>query len=121
MSFDLGVWHTPGNLIDKQAGNLYAALCESQIDGVTPHPSVDAFYDELLVRHPQIDTVPDDRLDDHDYCPWSAALDRSPRHVLMPCVWSQAENVERFVRRLAGKHGLVVYDPQTGRVSNPSG
>ena len=39
----------------------------------------------------------------------------------MPCVWSQAENVERFVHQLARKHGLAVYDPQQGRVSYPGG
>jgi hypothetical protein len=96
-------------------------LCESQIDGVTPHPAVDAFYVELTARYPEIDTVSDDRIDDHDYCPWSCALDRSPGHVLMPCVWSQAENVERFVRALAAKHGLAVYDPQQSQVFYPDG
>lgn len=121
MSFDLGVWHTTKRLTDRQAGELYAALCESQTDGVTPHPAVGAFYAELTSRYPELSTVPDDRIDDSDYCPWSADLDPSPGHVLMPCVWSQAENVERFVRQLARKHGLAVYDPQQGRVYYPDG
>lgn len=43
MSVELGVWHTPKRLTDGQAGELYVALCESQTDGVTPHPAVDAF------------------------------------------------------------------------------
>jgi hypothetical protein len=121
MSFDLGVWHTPERLMDDKAAALYTALCGSQIDGVTRHPAVEAFYAELTCRYPVIDTVPDDRIDDHDYCPWSCALDSSPGHVLMACVWSQSRNVERFVRAIAAKYGLAVYDPQQGRITYPGG
>ncbi|WP_254507185.1 hypothetical protein [Anatilimnocola floriformis] len=120
MSFDLGVWHTTKRLTDKQAEKLYADLCEERRDGVTPHPAVDAFYEELTARYPEIDSISDEMVDDHDYCPWSCALDRSPGHVIMACVWSQAENVQRFVTQLAHKNGLAVYDPQQGRVSYPA-
>ncbi len=121
MSFDLGVWHTTRRLTDAEAGELYDALCDSQTDGVAPHPAVDAFYAELTARYPEIDSVPDDRIDDHDYCPWSCALDRSPGHVIMPCVWSQADNVRRFVTQLADRYGLAVYDPQEAGVAYPGG
>jgi hypothetical protein len=73
----------------------------------------------LTEKHPEIDTVPEDRLDDHEYCPWSAALDRSPGHVIMPCVWSKADYVTGLVHELARKHGLAVYDPQSDRVTYP--
>lgn len=119
MSFDLGVWHTARRLTDSEGQELYTALCRSQTDGVVPHPAVDAFYAELTARYPEIDTVPDDRIDDHEYCPWSCRLDRSPGHVIMPCVWSQAGNVARFVTHLAKKHGLTIYDPQSARVFHP--
>jgi hypothetical protein len=119
MSFDLAVWHTQEHLTDAEAGALYVDLCESRVDGVMPHPNVDAFYTDLTAKHPEIDTVPDDRIDDHDYCPWSCALDRSPGHIIMSCVWSKAEYVERLVRELAVKHGLAMYDPQQGRVFYP--
>jgi hypothetical protein len=120
MSFDLAVWHAQKRLTDEEAASLYSNLCKSRGDGVTPHPAVDAFYSELTGRYPEIDTIPDDRIDDHDYCPWSCALDRSPGHVIMPCVWSQAENVARLVHELAIKHGLAVYDPQQGKVFYPA-
>ena len=103
MSFDLGVWYPQKRLTDEEAGALYGNLCESRIDGVTPHPAVDAFYAELTARYPEIDTIPEDRIDDHDYCPWSCAPDRSPGHVIMPCVWSQAENVLRRGSRVGGQ------------------
>jgi hypothetical protein len=119
MSFDLGVWYPQKRLTNADAGALYVTLCEGSVDRVTPHPTVDAFYSELTGRYPEIDTIPDDRIDDHDYCPWSCALDRSPGHVIMPCVWSQAEHVARVVHELAAKHGLAVYDPQQGAVFYP--
>jgi hypothetical protein len=121
MSFDLGVWFTPKRLTDAEAQALYADLCDSRTEGVTAHTAVDAFYTELTGRYPEIDTVPYERIDDHDYCPWSCALDRSPGHVVMACVWPQAEKVERFVRALAAKHALALYDPQQARISYPGG
>ena len=121
MSFDLGIWYPHTNLSNKQAGELYANLCESEFTELAPHASVDAFYEELTSKHPEIDTVPDDKIDDHDLCPWSCALDRSPAHVIMPCVWSKAEYVHSFVHSLAAKHGLAVYDPQSELITYPPG
>jgi hypothetical protein len=108
-------------LTDEEAGTLYLDLCKSRVDGVTPHPAVDAFYAELTARWPEIDTIPEERIGDADYCPWSVALDRSPSHVLMSCVWSHAETVKCAVRDLALKHGLAMYDPQQGKVFYPAG
>ena len=119
MSYDLGVWYPHERLSDADAGKLYVGLCEGTVEHPRAHPAVNAFYQELTAQHPEIDTVPDDRIDDHDYCPWSCALDRSPGHVIMPCVWSKAEYVEGFVRALARKHGLAVFDPQSGKISYP--
>jgi hypothetical protein len=121
MSFDLGVWYPHENLSNKQAGERYARLCESQIDEAKPHPSVNAVYEELTAKHPEIDTISEDRIDDHDYCPWSCALDRSSGHVIMPSIWSKAEYVDSFVHSLAAKHGLAVYDPQSERITYPPG
>ena len=87
--------------------------------GVTEHPAVGAFYDELVATHPEIDDIPEERVDDHEYCPWSIAMDRSPGHVVMCCVWSRADYVRTFVGELAAKHGLVLYDPQEATVTFP--
>jgi hypothetical protein len=119
MSYDLGVWYPHKRLSDEEAGKLYVGLCEGAAEGPTAHPAVEAFYQELTAKHPEIDTVPDDRIDDHDYCPWSCALDHSPGYVVMPCVWSKADYVDRYVRELARKHGLAVYNPQSGTISYP--
>lgn len=121
MSFDLGVWYPERRMGNEEARELYARLCDGDTSGVVPHPAVDAFYAELTARHPEIDTVAEERIDDHDYCPWSCALDHSPGHVIMPCVWSKATNVGELVQELARKHGLAIYDPQSDVVTYPDG
>ena len=121
MSFDLGVWYPDRPLTPAQAGERYERLCAGEVREVAPSPSIDAFYAALVARHPELDDVPEDRLDDAAYCPWSAALDRSPGHVITCCVWSQAEAVRELVGALAADHGLVLYDPQAGEVTFPPG
>jgi len=116
MSYDLAVWYPHRRLSDQQAGDLYVRLCEGDDTGVVPHPAVDAFYLELTSIHPEIDSIPEERIDDHDYCPWSCRLDRSAGHVLTCCVWSQAAHVHDLVQGLARKHELALYDPQSSAI-----
>ncbi len=119
MSWDVAVWHTERELTDEEAAELYVALCDEDTSGVTPSPRVDAFYAELTALHPELDDIPEERIDDHDFCPWSVAHDRSPGHVAMSCVWSKADYVLDLVLRLAKKHELAVYDPQSEMVIYP--
>ena len=119
MSYDLAVWHTSRRLTNEEAVKLYHQLCDSVVNGVEPHPGIETFYTELTTKHPELDDVPDDRIDDTDYCPWSIAFDRSPGHIIMPCVWSKAEYVDGLIRTLARKHGLAVFDPQSGKIQYP--
>lgn len=121
MSCDFGVWCPQKRIGNQDAGELYARLCNGDTSGVVPHPAVDAFYAELTARHPEIDTVPEEKSGDYDYCPWSCKLDHSSGHVIMSCVWSKATYVDGVVRQLARKHGLAVYDPQSDKVIYPDG
>lgn len=121
MSFDLGVWYPQRRIGNEQARELYVRLCDSDTSGVVPHPAIDAFYAELTAKHPEIDTIPEERIDDHDYCPWSCKLDRSPGHIIMSCLWSKATYIHQLVQDLARKHGLAVYDPQSEVVTYPDG
>jgi hypothetical protein len=121
MSFDLGVWYPEKRISNKEAGELYVRLCDADTSGVTPNPAVDEFYAELTAKHPEIDTIPQDKIDDHDYCSWSCKLDHSPPHVIMSCVWSKATDVGQLVENLARKHGLAMCDPQSDVVTYPDG
>jgi hypothetical protein len=121
MSFDLGVWYPRKRVGNEEAGHLYACLCDGDTRGAQPHPAVDMFYAELTARHSEIHTVPEKKLDDHDFCPWSCKLDHSSGHVILSCVASKADFVHQVVQELARKHGLAMYDPQSGVVTYPDG
>jgi predicted nucleic acid-binding protein len=121
MSFDLAVWYPEKRIDNDEARELYVRLCDGDTSGVVANPAIDAFYAELTARYPEIDTIPEEKLGDHDYCPWSCKLDRSPGHTIMPCVWPKATDVYRLVENLARKHGLALYDPQSDAVIYPDG
>ena len=119
MSFDLGVWYSERPLTDKEAADIYLNLCQNWPFLEGDKPNVVAFYNELIQRWPEIDTVPEEKIDDTNYCPWSCALDHSGMAVVMPCVWPMADAVATFVRGLASTHALVLFDPQANRVHLP--
>jgi hypothetical protein len=120
MSCDYAVWQSERPLTDDEAGRIYQRLCESWPHLEGHSPELQAFYDELTARWPEIDTLPEDRVGDFDYCPWSCALDHSGMAVVMACVWPKANKVGDFVQQLAAKHGLVFYDPQSDLVIMPA-
>ena len=121
MSCDLAVWYPQKRIRNEEATELYLRLCDGDTSGVAPHPAIDAFYADLTAKHPEIDRIPEEKIDDHDYCPWSCKLDHSPSYVIMCCVWSKASYVHELVQGLARKHGLALYDPQSERVTYPDG
>ena len=119
MSFDLGVWHVEESLTDEEAAAIYLRLCEEWPYLEGEHPAVAAFYEELVRRWPEIDTIPEERVGDCDFCPWSCALNRSGIAVVVSCVWPKAVEVGEYVATLARKHGLLLFDPQSSRVFLP--
>jgi hypothetical protein len=86
---------------------------------VVAHPSIDRFYDELTDRYPELDDVPETRIDDMDYSPWSCRIARSPGYVIASCVWSKADEVRLSISELARKHRLAFFDPQSGIIFYP--
>jgi len=114
------VWFPHNHLSDEEAGEVYEALADGDSEDLAAHAAVADFYAELTQKHPEIDDVPEGRIDDTDYCPWSCELDHSEGHLIMCCVWSKAEYVYDLVKGLALKHGLAMYDPQEGHVTYPS-
>ena len=116
MSYDLAVWSPVRSLSPREAEALYTSICEGMPElsqkFLKEDPAIQAFYAELTSSHPEIDDVADDRVDDESYCPWSCAFDKSSCHLILSCVWSQAENVFNLVNTLAQKHELTIFDPQ---------
>ena len=61
MSGDHSVWFPYKRLSDAKAAALHLALCVGEANDVHPHPAIDAFYAELVARHPEIDDVSEDQ------------------------------------------------------------
>jgi len=123
MSFDLGVWPESAAKSDKEAAELYQILCEdlpSVYDKLPNCHAINSFYRELTELHPEIDDIPEKEIDNTELCPWSVAFDRSDKHIHMCAVWSRAKYVEEIVLSLGKKHGLSVFNPQTGKLHLPN-
>lgn len=119
MSFDLGVWEAEKTLTDEEAGAIYVKLCEEWPYLQGDSPKITAFYRDVISKWPEIDTIPEEKVGDFDFCPWSCALDHSGMAVVMPCVWSKATEVASYIESLARKHNLLLFDPQAGRIVVP--
>ncbi len=120
MSYDLAVWFPDRLLSDEEALEQYHELCDGNISELIPHPSIGNFYLELYKIHPEIDDLPEDKIGDFDFSPWSVEHDFSDRHMIMACVWSHADYVHDLVLKLAQKHGLAVFDPQLTKIHYPT-
>jgi translation elongation factor EF-Tu-like GTPase len=120
VSCDLAVWFPDRILSDEQALEQYHELCDENIDRFIPYPSISNFYLELYEIHPEIDDVPEEKIGDFDFSPWSVAHDVSDRHIRMSCVWSHADYVHDLIVNLAQKYGLVVFDPQLTKIHYPT-
>jgi hypothetical protein len=120
MSYDLAIWFPHQILSDEQALAQYRELCDGNSSGLIPHPSIGNFYVELYKLHPEIDDVPEEKIADLDFSPWSVEHDFSDRHMIMSCAWSRADYVHDLVLKLAQKHGLAVFDPQLTKIHYPA-
>jgi hypothetical protein len=119
MSCDYGVWYSEAPLTNEEAAKIYVGLCEQWPFLEGENQAVRAFYDELTARWPELDSVPDEKIGDKNYCPWSCAISHSGAAVVTACVWSMADKVGSIIKELARKHELVFYDPQDDRVRLP--
>ncbi len=125
MSYDLAVWLPNRTLSDEDAiDRFYEAMGDMEegdggddVDAAL-HPEVDLFYEELTSIHPELSVTdgPGASLDDEE-CPWAATFERGPGLILLYCVPEHAEYCDQFVRKLALKHGLCMFNLQTDRLS----
>ena len=114
MSRKLAVWHSQTSISEKEAADVYQQLYEQQRIPSLQHVDVYAFYNELIARYPDVDTLTDDA------SPWASSFDRSGFHVMMFMLEERADEVIPLVLELAEMYGLVCFDPQTKKVHLPS-
>ncbi|TBR40440.1 MULTISPECIES: hypothetical protein [Dyella] len=118
MSWDFAVWYPHARTSPEHAAKVYARLCEGDESLVQPHPSVAAFYRDLVAIHPDLDDASEDDVDAAAN-PWSYPMERSDAYVIVSCQMSKVGQVEDLVNRLVKEHGLALYDPQSERLTSP--
>lgn len=119
MSCDYGIWYSETSISNREATEIYIALCEKWPFLEGENQAVRAFYEELITHWPEIDTIPEEKLDDKEYCPWSCEICHSGMAVVTACVWPMGDKVGSFIKVLAAKHRLIFFDPQSERVYLP--
>ncbi|MGW3287357.1 hypothetical protein ACWDR3_22240 [Streptomyces sp. NPDC001002] len=113
MSFDLAVWFEPGRISASTAAETYKSLCDGGTSAASAvaNDAVTAFYRALIADFPELtDSAAD--TPQTEASPWTAALDVSDAHVIMPISWGRTDTTAPAVLALAGRHGLVCFDPQ---------
>ncbi|WP_297429032.1 hypothetical protein [Clostridium sp.] len=112
MSWDCAVWHSNSVKNKEDAYALYKKLCNGDTSYIGPTQRIQDFYEELTAKHPEIDDVSEEEVDNLDLCPWSVAFDKSEGHIIMSCVMSKAEYINDLIQKLARKHELSFFEPQ---------
>jgi len=112
MNWDCAVWHS--NIVKNKddAEVLYRKLCEGDTSLLGPTQRTQDFYEELTAKHPEIDDISEEEINNLDLCPWSVTFDKSEGHIIMSCIFSKAEYVSTLVQELAEKYELSFYEPQ---------
>ena len=112
MSYDLLVWKAPQITdVDEFHARLEQFDKSGGEDGFEPSPDVTRFYDELLERHPALESYPEEAIDNVE-APWSMTPHRSDRLITMYMIWPAGEYMGPLIVELASKYRLMVYDPQ---------
>ncbi|MGW3911725.1 hypothetical protein ACWEBX_09370 [Streptomyces sp. NPDC005070] len=128
MSFDLAVWFEAERVSASDAARTYERLSDGDLAGagVATSEAVTAFHRELTVRFPELAVIEAAATEDvatrlaiteddgrqPTGSPWTASLDVSAAHVIMPMAWDRADATAPEVVALAAAHGLVCFDPQ---------
>jgi len=105
MSFDLAVRPESPAMTAEEATRKYLELTALEPGALPAGPRAVAFYRELTARYPD--------------SPWSADLTLLGDAVVMSMGWSTPDAVVVFIRELAERRRLVLYDPQDGAVYSP--
>ncbi len=109
MSYDLAIWKSGRPLTPLDALDTYHRLCEDDVPAdVGPCQEMKAFTADLLKRWPYDAKHPDD-------CPFEDP-GGSEVFMILHFAASRADELVPQLVALAGKHGLVCFDPQNGTV-----
>jgi hypothetical protein len=112
MRWDCAVWHSNSVKNREDAEMLYIKLCGGNTSLIGPTQRIQDFYEELTAKHPEIDDISEEEIDNVDLCPWSSTFDKSEGHIIMSCIIIKHEYINELVQDLAKKYELSFYEPQ---------
>ncbi|EHR5764787.1 TPA: hypothetical protein ACMD08_004470 [Vibrio parahaemolyticus] len=121
MSFDIAILSLEKRVSNSEASEIYAELLEGNYSNVVENAAIEDLYRELTAMHPEIDGIPDEKIDDIDFCPWSCEFDKSAAHIIISSVWPKSDYVYELVQSLAVKHRLALFSPHAEVVVCPDG
>jgi len=116
MSFDLAVWDGTAPAGDDAADAEFQRLYAAAGDGAEPTPAIRRYVEALLARYPDVTDLPEAEIDDSPWmtCPLLGAAAGPFMHFGIASAAS--DEAFAFILATAHAHGLVVFDPQEGRV-----
>jgi hypothetical protein len=112
VSFDLSVWALPDRATPADVRAAVQRCREGRHGDRHPDPRVVAFYRAITAAYPDRANGP---VGTWEVAPLHAASD----HVEMNLVPTCEDQVLLDIERLAGEHGLMLYDAQDGSVYPP--
>jgi hypothetical protein len=119
MSYTLGLLIEPAPPDDETAFEQFDALVDASGSDEQPHPTFVAVHAELTARFPCRSELPDDQIDDGVWSDWPLINNFGEREAVIGLVYSAVETVRPFVIEVANKHGVTVFDWQTGTIHRP--
>jgi hypothetical protein len=116
VSYDVAVWEGSQPSDDGAATQEFERLYERLEGGEPPSAAIRQYVDVLLARHPDLDELDDDEVDDSPWADGPLIGNASGPFIYFAMVPSAADETLRFVVEVAKTAGLVAFDPQTGKV-----
>ena len=87
-----GVWNSLTPISDEEAARQYRLLRDLESTARRFDAEAYAFYSRLMSLYPEIDTLPEDELDDS---PWACSMEVSDSHVIMAVLAENATSSSR--------------------------
>jgi hypothetical protein len=113
VSFYLAVWHADTPIERDDAQLHYQRICLGPSDAAAVHPALGAFLDELTSMPA---TLVSAEVIGSNEASWNAHVHRNGYGASIQIMWPQSRDAAATIRALAERHGLVVFDPQSGVV-----
>lgn len=118
VSFDLAVWEGPLPISDAAALALFKRLSAEHVGSppfAPPTEKIRSFLADITKIYPEARDLPYERFDEAVWSDGPLINNAGGPFFYFGIVWTRAKEVAPVVARIAAKHGLVCFDPQSGR------